>query len=178
MTAVTARPRVVLVAAVARNGVIGDGQGLLWHLPEDMAFFRRTTSGHPVVMGRQTWDSLPERFKPLPGRMNIVLSRDPAWQADGAIAATDLDQAFAAAAAAASDTVFVIGGAQVYELALPQADELLLTEIDRDFDGAVRFPAWTREVFEEASRESHAAAPPNDFGFAWVRYRRRGVSRS
>jgi dihydrofolate reductase len=171
-----AGPRIVLVAAVARNGVIGDGERLLWHLPEDMAFFRRSTSGHPVVMGRRTWDSLPARFKPLPGRTNIVLSRDPAWQAPGATAVTDLDQALAAAAQ--SDAVFVIGGAQVYALALPRADELLLTEIDRDFDGATQFPAWPRNAFEEISRESHAAAPPNNFGFAWVRYRRRAVSPS
>ncbi len=171
-----ARPRIVLVAAVARNGVIGDGERLLWHLPEDMAFFRRTTSGYPVVMGRRTWDSLPDRFKPLPGRTNIVLSRDPLWKAAGAIAVSDLDQALAAAAG--SNSVFVIGGAQVYALALPRADELLLTEIDRDFEGSTRFPAWPRRSFEEISRESHAAAPPNNFGIAWVRYRRRAISPS
>jgi dihydrofolate reductase len=170
------RPQIVLVAAVARNGVIGDGERLLWHLPEDMAFFRRSTSGHPVVMGRRTWDSLPARFKPLPGRTNIVLSRDPLWKAAGAITVNDLDQALAAAAD--SNNVFVIGGAQVYALALPHADELLLTEIDRDFEGATQFPVWPREAFEEISRESHAAAPPNNFGFAWVRYRRRAVSPS
>jgi dihydrofolate reductase len=169
-------PRIVLVAAVARNGVIGDGERLLWHLPEDMAFFRRTTSGHPVVMGRRTWDSLPGRFKPLPGRTNIVLSRDPLWKAAGATAVNDLDQALAAAAE--SNSVFVIGGAQVYALALPRADELLLTEIDRDFEGSTRFPAWPREAFEEISRESHAAAAPNNFGIAWVRYRRRAISPS
>lgn len=176
MTATMKRPQVVLVAAVARNGVIGDGERLLWHLPEDLAFFRRTTAGHPVVMGRRTWDSLPARFKPLPGRKNIVLSRDPAWTAHGAVAVNDVDQALAAAAD--SDSVFVIGGAQVYALALPQADELLLTEIDRDFEGATQFPAWPRGEFEEISRERHAAAPPNNFGFAWVRYRRRAINPS
>ncbi len=164
-------PRIVLVAAVARNGVIGDGEKLLWHLPEDMRFFRRTTAGCPVVMGRRTWDSLPERFRPLPGRTNIVLSRDASWSAQGAVTATTLGQAVQAAGDAAQ--VFVIGGAQVYALALPSADELLLTEIDQDFDGVTHFPAWPRAAFDEVERETRRAQAPNDFNVAWVRYRRR-----
>ena len=161
---------VVLIAAVARNGVIGDGQGLLWHLPEDMKHFRATTQGAPVVMGRKTWDSLPERFRPLPGRRNIVVTRTPGWQAAGAETAASPQAALALAADA--PRVFVIGGAALYEAALPLADVLLLTEIDRDFDGTTHFPPFDRQVFVETARQRQHAAPPNDFDFAFVSYRK------
>jgi dihydrofolate reductase len=162
----------VLIAAVARNGVIGDGERMPWHLPEDLAHFRRATQGCPVIMGRGTWDSLPARFRPLPGRRNVVVTRSPAWQAEGAEAAPS--PAAALALVAGAPRVFVIGGATLYAAALPLADELLITEIGRDFDGATRFPTIDPGVFEEAAREPHRAAAPNDFDFAFVRYRRRG----
>lgn len=166
-----ARPRISLIAAVARNGVIGHGNELLWRLPEDMRHFRNVTLGAPVIMGRRTWDSLPARFRPLPGRRNLVLTRQPGWTATGAEVVHDLDQALALAGDAPQ--VFVVGGAQVYALALDRADELLLTEIDRDFDGDVHFPDWSRQDFDEVSRQAHRAAAPNDFDFAFVTYRRR-----
>jgi dihydrofolate reductase len=164
------RPRITLIAAVARNGVIGRDNALLWHLPEDMRHFRAVTSGHPVIMGRKTWESLPPRFRPLPGRRNIVVTRQPAWQADGAKMVASPEAALALLSA--SDHAFVIGGAELYAAMLPWADELLLTEIDRDFDGDVFFPAWDGGRFVEASRQTHAAAAPNDFGFSFARYRR------
>ncbi len=164
-------PLISLVAAVARNGVIGDGERLPWHLPEDMQFFRRTTAGHPVLMGRKTWDSLPARFRPLPGRQNLVLTRDPAWAAQGAQGVATLENALTRAAGA--EKLFVIGGAQVYALAMPMADELLLTEIDQDAEGRTRFPHWPCDMFLETHRERHRALPPNEFEFSWVTYRRR-----
>jgi dihydrofolate reductase len=160
-----------LIAAVARNGVIGHGNALLWRLPEDLRHFRRATLGAPVIMGRKTWDSLPAAFRPLPGRRNIVVTRDPQWRADGAEPAHSLDAALALAADA--PRAFVGGGAELFALALPRADELLLTEIDRDFDGDTRFPAWDRSAFVETARETHHAGPPNDFDYAFVSYRRR-----
>jgi dihydrofolate reductase len=161
-----------LIAAVARNGVIGRGNELAWpRLPEDQQHFRRTTLGAPVIMGRSTWDSLPTRFRPLPGRRNIVLTRRRGWHAAGAEVVHDLDAALALVADV--ERVFVIGGAQVYALALPRADELVLTEIERDFDGDVRFPDWPRDQFVEASRQRQQAAAPNDFAFSFVTYRRR-----
>lgn len=163
----------VLVAAVAQNGVIGRGQGMPWHLPEDLRRFRELTMGAPVLMGRTTWDSLPPRYRPLPGRCNLVLTRDAAWQAEGAQGVATIDEALALAADA--PRLFVIGGAQVYALALPRADELRLTEIERDFDGDARFPAFDREAFVELAREHHHAAPPNDFDFSFVTYRRGGA---
>ncbi len=165
------RPCVVLIAAVARNGVIGHDNQLLWRLPEDARYFRAQTLGCPVIMGRKTWDSLPERFRPLPGRLNIVVTRQRGWTAPGATPAHGLDEALAAAAPA--PRLFVIGGADLYAAALARADELLLTELDADFEGATRFPAWDRAQFTELQRERHHAAPPNDFDFDFVRYRRR-----
>ena len=165
------RARVTLIAAVARNGVIGRDNTLLWRLPEDMRHFRSATTGHAVIMGRRTWDSLPARFRPLPGRRNIVVTRNPRWQAEGAQPAASLEQALSLVAGDAQ--VFVIGGAELYAAALGIADELLLTEIDRDFDGDVRFPAFDRADFVEAARDVQQAAAPNDFGFAFVRYLRR-----
>jgi len=159
-----------LIAAVARNGVIGRGDALPWQLPEDQRHFRRVTMGAPVIMGRKTWDSLPARFRPLPGRRNIVVTRNPAWRAAGAEQAPSLDAALALAADAAR--AFVIGGGELYHAALAQAAELVLTEIERDFDGDARFPDFDRSVFRERSREPHHAAPPNDFDYAFVTYRR------
>lgn len=166
-----ARPLVSLVAAVARNGVIGHGNDLVWRLPEDQRHFRTLTMGHPVLMGRNTWDSLPARFRPLPGRRNLVLTRQPGWTAPGAETVHDLHATLEALQGNAR--VFVIGGAQVYALALPLADELVLTEIDRDYPGDTHFPDWPREQFERVTHDVHQAAPPNDFRFAFNTYRRR-----
>jgi dihydrofolate reductase len=167
--------KLALIAAVARNGAIGGGNALLWRLPEDARFFKHTTHGHPVVMGRRTWDSLPERFRPLPGRLNVVVTRQPQWQAEGAVVAHSLDDALARVKEAAPHTAtcFVIGGAELYAQALPVADRLVLTEIDRDFDGNVHFPAWERAAWREVAREHHRAEPPNDFDFSFVTYERR-----
>jgi dihydrofolate reductase len=161
-------PALVLVAALARNGVIGRGQKLPWHLPEDLQHFRRVTAGHAVIMGRRTWDSLPARFRPLPGRRNLVLTRQAGWRADGAETVPSLAQALTLLPADAR--AFVIGGAEVYAAALPLASELLLTEIDQDFEGDACFPPFDRLRYVESARETHRAAPPNDFGYAFVRY--------
>ena len=166
---------VTLIAAVARNGVIGHGNDLVWLLPEYQKHFCTATMGAPVIMGRATWDSLPERFRPLPGRRNLVLTRQAGWQAAGAEVVATLDEALARTADA--PRVFVIGGAQVYALALPRADELLLTEIERDFDGDSRFPEWPRAQFDEVARDRHQAAAPNDFAYSFVTYRRRAAQR-
>ena len=159
--------RVVLIAAVARNLAIGKGNELVARIPEDQQRFRRETLGHPVVMGRKTWDSLPARFRPLPGRRNIVVTRDPQWRADGAEAATSLDAALTLAADA--PTVCVIGGGELYRVALPRADELLMTEIDAELEGDTFFPPY-RGSFAEVVRERHATADGLRYDF--VTYRR------
>ena len=163
---------VAVVAAVARGGVIGRDGGVPWHLPEDLAHFKELTTGHAVVMGRRTWDSLPERFRPLPGRRNVVVTRNEAWTAEGAERAGSLTEALYGLAG--EDSVFVIGGAQIYREALPVADALLLTEIDLDVDGDTLFPPVDPADFAEISREPHDAA--DGTRFAYVEYRRHDVT--
>ncbi len=162
----------VLIAAMARGRVIGSGGALPWHLPEDLAHFRAATRGHAVVMGRKTWDSLPARFRPLPGRRNFVVTRNTAWRAEGADVAFSLDEALARMSG--DPRVFVIGGAELYATALPLAHTLLLTEIDADVAGDTHFPPFDGLGFVEAARETHAAAAPNLFNFSFVTYRRSG----
>lgn len=161
--------KLTIVAAVARNGVIGRDGSIPWRLPEDMAHFRELTTGHPVVMGRRTWESLPGRFRPLPGRRNVVVTRNAGWTAAGAERAGSLDEALALVDDAAE--VFVIGGAVLYASALPLADELQLTEIERDVEGDTVFPPWDRGRFEEVARDERVSA--NGVPFAFVTYRRR-----
>ena len=170
----SALAELVVVAAMARGRVIGrviDGTGALpWHLPEDLAHFRAVTRGHAVIMGRKTWDSLPARFRPLPGRRNLVVTRNTTWHAEGADAAFSLDEALARVTGA--DRVFVIGGAELYAVALPLASTLLLTEIDAEIAGDTHFPAFDGLGFVETARMQHRAAEPNAFGFSFVTYRR------
>ena len=167
--------RLALIAAVARNGVIGDAGRLPWHLPEDMAHLRRSTAGCTVIMGRKTWDSLPARFRPLPGRRNIVVTRQADWSAPGALKVHSLDEALRFAPSADPEArTFVLGGAELYVAALPLVDELVLTEIDADFAGDAHFPAWDRAAFVERNRLHHPATAPNTFSFDFVTYDRRG----
>lgn len=155
---------VSLIAAVTRQGGIGKNNALLWHESADQQHFRRVTMGCPVIMGRKTWDSLPERFRPLPGRSNIVITRSPAWQAAGALVAHSFQEAMTHAAHASK--VFVIGGAEIYALALPLADELVLTEIDADFDADAFFPPWRKEDFRLVLAEDHLSDKQVAYRFA------------
>lgn len=163
-------PQLILIAAVARNGVIGRAGGLVFSDPIDQRHFRQATLGCPVVMGRRTWESLPERFRPLPGRRNIVVSRNPMLALRGAELATNVEDALELAATQAQ-RVFVIGGAELYEQALPYADALLLTEVDADLAGDTRFPHWDRSRFELEAREQHRASDGTPFSIST--YRRR-----
>ena len=163
--------RLNLIYARAANGVIGKDNALPWHLPEDMAHFKRMTAGCPVVMGRKTWDSLPPRFRPLPGRRNIVITRDAQWQAPGAERAGTLDEAFALGAGA--QTLWVTGGAEIFRLALPRADVAVVTEIDADFEGDTLAPDLGTE-WTELEREEGVSA--NGLRFAFVTYGRGLVS--
>lgn len=154
-----------LIYARAANGVIGRDNKLPWHLAEDMAHFKQLTRGCPVVMGRKTWDSLPPRFRPLPGRTNIVVTRQAGWQADGAHRAGSLAEALALCDA--SQTVWVIGGAQIYAEALPLADRLEVTEIDQTFDGDAYAPTLGPE-WTESARSRHVGS--NGLPFSFVTY--------
>lgn len=162
------KPVLSLIAAVARNGVIGINNRLPWHLPADLKHFRVLTTGHAVIMGRKTWESLPEKFRPLPGRQNIVITRNEAYRADGAVVVGSLP---AAVAAAQGDEAFVIGGAELYKAALPLADRLQLTEIDADFDGDTHFPTVTPDRWLETARDSQR--DEGGLTYAFVTYQRR-----
>jgi len=162
-------PRVTLIVAVARNGVIGRNGKLPWRLPEDLAFFKRTTMGSPIIMGRRTWESI---GRPLPGRRNIVVSRSNEFTAPGAEVAADLDAALALCAGTAE--AFVIGGAQLYAVALPRAQRLVITEIDADFEGDTYWPSIDKAQWQETSREHQPPSGQRAFALDFVTYERRG----
>jgi dihydrofolate reductase len=159
-----------LIVARARNGVIGRDNQLPWRLPEDLAFFKRTTMGAPIVMGRKTHESI---GRPLPGRRNIVVSRDATRHYTGCDTVVSLDDALTLAARDEAAEAFLIGGAELYRQGLPMAHKLLVTEIDADFEGDTSFPAPDPAIWEEVSREKHRANPPAGFDYAFVAYRRK-----
>lgn len=165
---------IALIAAVARNGAIGSGNALLFNEPADQRHFREATLGCPVIMGRRTWESLPPRFRPLPGRRNVVVSGNAALHAEGAEVARDLAHALALVAEA--PRAFVIGGAQLYAQALPLAHTLVLTEVDADLAGDAFFPAWDREQFDASA--SAAAVSAAGVPYRFVTYRRRRGGRA
>lgn len=143
-----------LIYARARNGVIGRAGALPWHLPEDLAHFKRSTMGHPVLMGRKTWDSIPQKFRPLPGRLNLVLTRQADWQAPGARRVRSIEEA--ATQCPTGSTLWVIGGAELYALAEPLASQAMVTEIDADFEGDAYAPVLGRP-WQEGSRQRNAS---------------------
>ena len=164
-----ASPKLSLIVARGRNGVIGADGDLPWRLKADMKCFVDATRGKPVVMGRKTWESLPRQ--PLPGRLNIVITRQPGYTAEGAIVAPDLDTALALAAERAQadgqDEAFVIGGAQIYALALDRADRLYITEVEAAPDGDTRFPAFDENAWRELRRVAHPDDAENDHAFVF-----------
>jgi dihydrofolate reductase len=158
----TSERRVVLVAAVADNGVIGRDGDIPWRIPEDMRHFRAVTSGHTVVMGRLTYESI---GRPLPHRTNIVVTRSPGWSAEGVTVACSVDEALAKARVATGD-VMVIGGAQIYEAAIGAADVQVLTEVHRSPEGDTFYPAFDRSEWVETRREPH-----DGYDFVWLERR-------
>ncbi len=161
-----APPRLHLIYARAANGVIGKDGALPWHLSEDLAHFKRTTMGCPVIMGRKTWDSLPPKFRPLPGRANIVVTRQADWNQIGAKPAQNLQQALQLCEHATD--VWVIGGAQLYALAEPMAHTAVVTEIEQDFEGDAFAPTLGTD-WHEVARERHTSA--TGLAYSFVTYR-------
>ena len=157
-----------LVAALGRNSAIGKDSRLLWQLPEDMQRFKALTFGHSVLMGRKTWESLPAKFRPLPGRQNIVLSRNPHYQLPDAVVARTLDQGVSVSA---DSDLFVVGGAEIYGLAIAIAARLELTEVDDAPAADAFFPAFRRIDWRETRRVSRPASA-NAPAYAFVTYTR------
>jgi dihydrofolate reductase len=164
----TAGIPLALIAAVARNGVIGADNRLPWRLPEDMRRFRALTIGHTVVMGRRTWESLP---RPLADRQNVVISRQAGYRAPGAEVVESLDAALRCATL--PPPVCCIGGGEIYRLAIGRATIVHLTEIARDFDGDVTFPRLDPAEWRETAREPRTAEGPDGYDYAFVTYERR-----
>ena len=160
-------PAFALIAAIARNGVIGADNALPWRLPADLRRFRSLTTGHTIIMGRKTWESLRQA---LPERQNVVVTRKAGYGAAGATVVTSLDAALAAATRPAP--IFCIGGGELFRAALPRADALYLTEIDRDYAGDATFPPFERAAWREVARETHVPVAADDIGYTFVTYRR------
>jgi dihydrofolate reductase len=161
------RPRISVIAALAKNRVIGIENRLPWRLPEDLAHFKALTLGHPVVMGRKTFESL---GRPLPGRTNIVVTRNPGYRQPGCHVVDSIPAALALARNA--DEIFFIGGAELYAQVMPLADRLYLTEVDLEPEGDAWFPEYERSAFHERSRESHVGEKGDRLRFDFVVYER------
>lgn len=155
---------VSMVVALGKDNVIGKDNGLLWHLPDDLKHFKNVTLGHPVIMGRNTWESIPEKFRPLPGRTNIVVTKNEEYDALGAITARSLEDAMEQAKLApGSEEICIIGGGQLYAATLPQTDRIYLTLVDDDAKGTVFFPDYS-EFSEVISEEAHEE---NGISYVW-----------
>lgn len=163
------RPRLSLVAARARNGVIGMKGDLPWRLRGDLQRFKAVTMGKPCLMGRTTWESLP--LRPLPGRLNIVLTRDESFEAKGAVVCTSLSEALEMAREQARedgvDEICVIGGAQLYEAVMDRTDRLYITEVEAEPEGDTRFPAFDEAAFVEMASEAHDAGEKDDHAYVF-----------
>ena len=162
------KPRISVIAALAKNRVIGIENRLPWRLPEDLAHFKALTLGHPILMGRKTFESL---GRPLPGRTNVVITRNPGYKPEGCRVAASIPDAIALCGEA--DELFFIGGAELYAQAIPLADRLYLTEVDVEAEGDAWFPDYDRSAFHEISRVSHVGAKGDPLLFDFVVYARR-----
>ena len=162
--------QISLIAAMGENRVIGAGNAIPWHLPADFKHFKELTTGHPVIMGRKTFESI---GRPLPGRANIVITRDESYRRDGITVVSSPEAALSAAATAeGADEVFIIGGAEIYKIFLHQANRIYLTKIESEFEGDAFFPELNAEEWSLVSHEEHSADEKNAFSFVFQTYER------
>ncbi len=154
-----------IIVAVAENGVIGHNNQLIWHLPEDLKMFKRLTSGHPIIMGRKTFESI---GKPLPNRTSIIITKNPEFQIEGCITVHSLEEAIEAANEIEENEAFIIGGAEIYRLALPFADTIYLTEVHHTFEGDTFFPAIDKDIWEEVNRTDHDIDEKHLYKYSFV----------
>jgi dihydrofolate reductase len=161
-----------LIAALTKNHVIGKNNDLPWHLPDDMKYFMQTTKAHHVIMGRKNYQSIPEKFRPLPNRTNIVVTRQPDFQAPGCTVVHTMTDAIQLAKAAGETELFIIGGSEIYTLGIPYADRLYLTEIDATLEGDTCFPQFDKKQWQEQSRIHHGADERHAYAFDFVVYKK------
>ncbi|MCQ9617266.1 dihydrofolate reductase [Paenalcaligenes niemegkensis] len=162
------KPKIRMVVAYAANRCIGKDNSMPWHLPSDLAHFKRVTLGHPIIMGRKTWESL---GRPLPGRLNLVVSRDPGYLAQGATVYSSVDDALQACSDSGTEICCIIGGQQIFALGLPIADEIYATEIHAEIEGDTFFPALAAELWTESARQPQAEE--NGYRYDFVVYQRK-----
>jgi len=161
-----------LIAALTQNHVIGRNNDLPWRLPDDMKYFMQTTKQHHVIMGRKNYDSIPEKFRPLPNRVNIIVTRQPHFNALDCLVVHSLDEGLSVARKASEKEVFIIGGAEIYKAAMPQVQRMYLTEIRTILPGDTHFPTFDRTQWREASRKAHPADDRHAYAFDFVVYDR------
>lgn len=159
-----------LIAALAQNRVIGKNNDLPWHLPDDMKYFMQTTKTHHVIMGRKNYDSIPEKFRPLPNRTNIVVTRQKNFEAPGCLVVNSIEEALSIARNNNEDEVFIIGGSEIYAQGLAFATRLYLTEIQSDIEGDTYFPSFAKSEWKEVSRKHHSADERHAYSFDFVVY--------
>jgi len=166
--------RISMIVAVGENGAIGKDNKMLWHIPEDFKYFKATTMGKPMIMGRKTFDSI---GRPLPGRLTIVVTRDENWSADGVVVVHDLDDALKTAQQDAVekgvDEVMIVGGSQIYAQAMDQTDRIYYTEVHQAYDHDASFPSLDKNVWQEVSREDHQGSTPDMPDYSFVVFDRR-----
>jgi len=162
-----------MIAAVAKNQVIGKNNDLVWRLPDDMKYFMETTQNHYVIMGRRNYDSIPHKFKPLPNRVNIIVTKQQNYTADDCIIKNNIEDALNYARANKQKEVFIIGGGQIYRQSLPLANKLYITEIKESFEGDTYFPELKKAAWQEISRQNHPKDERHAHTFDFVVYQRK-----
>lgn len=162
-----------LIVAVSENMVIGKDNKLAWHLPEDMNYFSNMTKGHSIIMGRKNWESIPKKYRPLPERKNIVVTRNNKFEDKGAIIVNSIEKAVEKARRFDEEEIFIIGGGEIYKLGFAYVDKLYITEIYANIDGNTYFPKWNKENWKEISRISHPKDEKHEFDFDYVIYKKK-----
>ena len=157
-----------MIAAMGTNRVIGKENDLPWHLPDDFRYFQQTTKGHHVIMGRKNWESLPHKFRPLPERNNLIITRQHDYQVDEAHVFNTLEEALETARKGEEKEVFIIGGGEIYRMGLAYCDRIYLTEINGSFEGSVTFPEFPEEDWQEVSRVHHSKDDRHNYSFDFV----------
>jgi dihydrofolate reductase len=168
--------KISLIAALTQNHVIGKNNDLPWHLPDDMKYFMQTTKQHHVIMGRKNYESIPEKFRPLPNRTNIVVTHQSNFHAPNCTVVNSLEQGIALAKKNNEQELFIIGGAEIYKLAMPFAHRLYLTEIQTELEGDTHFPTLDKQQWREVSRTHHTTDEKHRYAFDFVVYEKKNIS--
>jgi|TARA_B110000046_G_scaffold122280_1_gene128935 dihydrofolate reductase len=162
-----------MIAAMSTNRVIGINNDLPWHLPHDFKFFQTKTQGHHVLMGRKNYESLPPKFRPLPNRINLIITKNKNYEAENTHIFHSLENAIEYAKSQGEHELFIIGGGEVYKLALPYADTIYLTEVHTSIEGHAYFPVFDKQIFKETLRSHHTADERHLYNFDYVTYQKK-----